>query len=85
MTIGNRAVSRMEMGELIKWEAVFAARYENELRRERIGREPFSNRGFGIDLLRRRGFHGPLWQCIRGLSGPETETRRPSRRRVSDA
>ena len=38
MSIGNRAVSRMNMADLIKWEAVFAGRYENELRRERIGR-----------------------------------------------
>lgn len=38
MSIGNRAVSRMEMPELIEWEAHFASRYENELRRERIGR-----------------------------------------------
>ena len=38
MSIGTRAVSRMDMGELIKWEAVFAARYENEVRKERVGR-----------------------------------------------
>jgi hypothetical protein len=38
MSIGNRAVSRMNMDELVKWEAVYSAKYEDEVRRERMRR-----------------------------------------------
>jgi len=28
-----------------------------------------------FEVLRRRGYHGPLWQCIRGLAGARSERR----------
>lgn len=38
MSIGNRAVSRMQVDELIRWKAHFSRLYAYEVRRERIAR-----------------------------------------------
>ncbi len=38
MTIGNRAISRMNIKELMYWEGVEAAKYQSEVRKERIAR-----------------------------------------------
>jgi radical SAM superfamily enzyme YgiQ (UPF0313 family) len=36
-----------------------------------------------FDVLRRRGFHGPLWQCIRGLKSGRRSRLRPKKEAAS--
>ncbi len=52
MSIGNRAISRMSADELIKWEAHFASKYADEVRRERMKRGLKNSRAMKVRFTR---------------------------------